>query len=274
MPFRTSKGFTLIEMIMTLVIVGVVAASISMYIRIPIESYFDISRRAAMADAADTALRRISRELHHALPNSVRVSGNRLVVEFLPIVAAGRYRSTQDCTGACTGNAIGFDANATSFDVIGPPVTMSAGDQIVIYNLGIAGADAYAGDNRRAYNGTAGAQTTIQISSTSAIPFDSPARRFQVINTPVSYICDIGAASTRTLRRYAGYPIQLGQPVTAAALDALAASSLLAENVESCEFTYENGLTQRNGLVSLRLTLRRNDENVTLIHQVHVNNVP
>src|SRR5882724_7156689 len=58
--------------------------------------------------------------------------------------AAGRYRE------AAPGNPLDFSNPAdTSFDVIGPGLDISAGDFLVIYNLGITGADAYAGNNRR-----------------------------------------------------------------------------------------------------------------------------
>ena len=93
---RTPKymaGFTLIEAIMVMVITGILAALVASFAS-PLKGYFDATARADLADVADTALRRMARELHAALPNSVRVSGS--YIEFLPTTIGGRYRKEQD----------------------------------------------------------------------------------------------------------------------------------------------------------------------------------
>ena len=97
-----------------------------------------------LSDIADTALRRMGRELHAALPNSVRVSGN--YIEFLPTTMGGRYRKERDCTAVCTGDALSFTAADISFDVIGSlPRAPAIGEEIVIYNT--APFYVYAGNN-------------------------------------------------------------------------------------------------------------------------------
>ena len=126
-------------------------------------------------------------------------------------------------------------------------------------------------------SGTAG--NTISITSTGvALPFDSPSHRFQVITTPVSYVCD-GAG---TLWRYWGYAIQAGQPTTIAILNGLAGVQVarLANNVNAtCNFAYSaNVVYQRDGLVTMNLGITEsngtNNETVTLYNEVHVSNVP
>lgn len=286
MRSATARGFTLVEMIIALVITGIVAAMVGFFIRTPIRSYADIARRTALVDAADTALRRMSREIHLALPNSARVSADQRAIEFFPTRSGGRYRAAIDATPAApVSDPLDFAANDTAFDVLGDPIALTAGDQIVIYNLGIPGADAYAGNtgpshNRRAYSGAGGTLAKIPLTSANPFPLDSPGRRFHVVSTPVTYICDPVA---RTLQRYWGYAVQADSSAvdTVAELDALVSpknatrsSALVAENVDSCVFTYEAGLTQSNGLVAMRLIMRKDDESVSLIHQVHVNNVP
>ena len=42
----------------------------------------------------------------------------------------------------------------------------------------------------------------------------------------------------------------------------------------ACAFTYAPGVQQRNGIVSIRLTISGNDESVTLLQQVDVLNSP
>lgn len=272
-----SSGFTLIEAAIVIVITGIIAAIVAVFINSPVQGYFDTARRAEMADTADSAARRFARDVHLALPNSVRVldiDANHHVLEFLPVRLAGRYRADVDASGG--GDPLDFSIADTSFDVLGPQPTMRTTDQIVIYNLGIPGSDAYAGntgatDNRRAYSGAAGAVSNIQITSSNAFPFDSPSHSFFVVDFPVSYKCDTSAG---TLTRYYGsnYPITATQvdPATISGV----ASALVAKNVTGCAFTYTPGATQRNGLVTLSLSITQQGETVSLYQQVLVNNVP
>jgi MSHA biogenesis protein MshO len=266
---QAQRGFTLIEAVMVIALTGIIAAMVAVFIREPVDGYFDTVRRAELTDVADTAARRIARDLHLALPNSVR-STSPLAIEFLLTRTGGRYRAEVD-TGA--EDVLDFTAPDTSFDLLGPPLTFAAGDQIVVYNLGIPGADAYEGNsasthNRRAYAGGVGAPlSNVTLGSVNALPFASPGHRFQVVDSAVSYVCDLGAG---TLRRYAGYAITPVQAIPPAG----GTSALLAENVSACSFTYQSGVTQRSGLVAIALAVTQDNETVSLHHEVHVSNVP
>lgn len=261
-------GFTLLEAIMVILIVAVLGALVVSFAN-PLKGYFDATRRADLSDAADTTLRRMARELRTALPNSVRVSGGYL--EFLPTVTGGRYRAEQDCSGTCTGDVLDFTAADGSFDVIGSLTTVpSAGQEVAVYNLGIPGADAYAGDDTSPI--ASATATTIQITA-KLFPFESPSRRFQVIEGPVTFAC-VGD----TLWRYSGYVKQAAQPtnIAVAPLSAASSKARLATGVDcaATQFTYAAGVTQRSGLVSMRLKMENGSESVVLLHQVHVANVP
>lgn len=257
-----SRGFTLVEAIIVIVITGILAGVVAVFIARPVAGFFDTARRAALVDAADTAFRRISRDLRRALPNSMRVSGGT-ALEFLHLRSAGRYREH----GA--GN-LDFTTTDTSFDVLGLAVDVQAGDQVVVFNLGVPGADAYesAGTSRRPAAAPFGsALTTVTVSSAMPFPFASPARRFQVVDTPVSYIC-----TGNQLRRYWGYAIVNAQPVPPAG----GSNALIADKVAAggCNFAYSAGPSQREALVTLQLNLTDGGETVSLLHQVHVNNAP
>lgn len=277
----SQRGFTLIEAVVVIVITGIISVVVAIFIRAPVQGYFDLARRAELSDNADLAARRIARDLRLALPNSVRVTGTPdNIIEFLPTRDGGRYRSDLSSLGA--GDPLDFFVTPpdTSFDLLGQPINFQAGDQIVIYNTGYTNADAYAGNNgathnRRAYNGAAGLQSNVSVNSPTSFSQESPSRRFQVINTPVTYICDGG-----TLWRYWGYAIQAAQTATdsVAELDALVAvaggKAQLAQNVTACTFGFTQGVNARNGLVTIRLSLTKDGETVSLYHEVHVNNVP
>ena len=99
-----SRGFTLMEMVIVIVILGVIGGIASTFLRSPLQGYFDSMSRARLVDIADTALRRIARDLQAALPNSVRTipSGGVQYLEFIPTVGGGRYRAEKSSTGTGT----------------------------------------------------------------------------------------------------------------------------------------------------------------------------
>lgn len=262
-PPLTQRGFTLIEAIVVITITAIIAAVVATFIRTPVQGYFDSVRRAELTDTADTAVRRISRDLHLALPNSVRVTniGGISYLEFLLTSGGGRYRTDTP------GNVLDFTTSTTKFDVLGPAIATTSGalNLIAIYNLGIPGADAYYADNTSAITGIAG--NTVSINA-KLFPFASPSNRFQIIQTPVTYVCDPTAG---TLTRYWNYPISASQPTSFSS----GTSALLAKNVSACNFTYNpQVITQRAGLVSATLQLSQSGEAVNLYYETHVSNAP
>lgn len=263
------SGFTLAELVIVIAITGIIAGVVAVFMQKPVQGYFDSLRRAGLTDTADTALRRMARDLRLALPNSVRVSGT--AVEFLQTRTGGRYR-VEDDGGATPADVLDFTAADSGFDVLGTlSNTPVVGDLVVVYNLGFSGADAYAGDNSSSITGISG--NTISINA-KQFPFESPGSRFHVVSGPISYVCaglgtDANGTGTGTLRRYWGYTVTLAQVVPPGGSNAL-----LADKISDCSFVYQPGVTARSGLVSIQLQITEKNESVTLYHEVHVPNVP
>jgi MSHA biogenesis protein MshO len=267
------RGFTLAEAIIVIVITGIVAAVVAVFIRGPVDAYFDTAARAELSDVADTSLRRMVRDVRTALPNSVRVQGgcdgaSVCRIEFVPVVAGGRYRAEPDDAGG--GDILDFTANDGSFDVLGPAITIPANAWVVVFNLGIAGADAYAGASAATHNrraaGAAASTSNVTVSPTTRLPFESPARRFHVVQQPVTYECNPGAG---TLTRFQDYGFNAAQAAPGGS------GALLASGVSRCLFSYAaQAVQQRSGLVSMQLSLTRNQETVSMVMQTHVGNVP
>jgi MSHA biogenesis protein MshO len=204
----------------------------------------------------------------------VRVDASGTYIEFLPVRSAGRYRAAVSSTG--TGDTLDFgSASDASFEVLGPAVTSVAGDQLVVHNLGLPGADAYEGTSRRALTtfGT-GLSTLGYTVGGTQFPYASPNQRFHIVSTPVSFGCAPVAGGAGSLRRYAGYPIQNAQPTATLAALGGANNALLTGSVAACAFTYSASATTRNAVVTLRLTLTSGGESIHLLQQVQVEGSP
>lgn len=287
LPTRGQRGFTLVEAIAVIVIMAIIGGVISVFIQLPVERYASSVARAEASDLADHAMRRMARDLRLALPNSTRVSGN--YIEFLQTKAGLRYLAEDDInTPGGTKYLNWNDPAAREFIVVGGlPTGRNApvvGDSVVVYNLGefqepgnaynCAGAC-----NRAAISALSTVDGTITMATNpfaaqddlpGGVALMSPSKRFHVIDTPVTYGCDL---ATGRLTRYWGYTIQSGQPTPPAG----GSSALLAENVVSCAFKYTNLSSQRSGMVGITLELKVQDGtggSVLLVHQIHVDNTP
>ena len=276
---QRQRGFTLIELVMVIVIMGVIGAMVSVFMRAPIDAYLDSARRAALTDVADTTVRRMARDLRKALPNSIGTSGDDKCIEFIPTKTGGRYRD--DDSGGGVGSSLVFGVLDNGFSMFGSNNAQPAnerievGDVIAVTNFGFGVADAYAGTNTALISGVVdGAETAITMANTTFDPaLASPNHRFQVISNDekvVAYVC-----SGNNLYRLARNTLAHICPATGSAVVA-ATDPILARNVDvtACNFDYGGADLQRNALISMRLQLTDRGETVNLLHEVHVNNTP
>lgn len=271
---RKTAGVTLVELIVVIAITSIIGAMVAIFIRRPVEGYADAARRASLTDEADTALRRMTRDLRLALPNSVRVDASGQFVEYIETTGGGRYRAEVDSLGG--GNPLDFTTADTIFDVIGPAPARVAGNHIVVYNLYNSGttSNAYFGDNRAVYSNLAG--STITIAAVTSLPFPepSPAKRFHVVSGPVTYGCTGGQ-----LIRYSGYAYSTAQVAPPGG-----ATAVVAANVDTtpagCLFVYAAGaLSERTATVSIILPIISTPagggtEQIRMFQQAQVSNAP
>lgn len=285
-PCGGRNGFTLIELVVTIVIIGVLMSLGGLFISRPIEGYIDLERRTQLVAQADMSLRRMQRDLRAALPNSVRIFNGGNGIELLHLVDGGRYRLVTDPAETdplvAAASLLHFDVADDYFEVLGPLETAEytpGNCRCAIYNLtadaAIDSANAYSGSNIVGINAveTSGSRRFLRLDSAMLFPFSSPQQRFFIVDEAISYVISGGE-----LRRYAGYAInQTPGPAAGDPYD------LVAENVVSIvdaggtvldPFDYDAGTPSRSGLVTLRLALELQGERITLMHQVHVDNVP
>ena len=285
---QANRGFTLIEAVMVIMITGIIAAAVAVFIGNPLKSYTDSARRARSTDVADVALRRIARDVRLALPNSLRViqSGGVNYIEFIMTSAGGRYRDAQT-DGSSGGNSLSFtDSGLLSFDVIGlMPSNPAVGsnDYVVIYNTGPVAAnpldpnnayvtaDPCTGCNRAKVSSVVGNVITLASNpfGTTPAPAASPDNRFNVVpggTKAVTYACP--QTLPGNLSRYANYGFNLVQAVPSVS------PALLASNV-ACTVDYNPAAAPRAGLFFISLTLSDGSgEATTLFQQIRVDNAP
>lgn len=279
-------GFSLVELVLAIVLSTIVVSFMSVLISGPVSAYTDQERRAELVELSDAALRRLARDVRGALPNSVRVRSNGAVValEILSVADGARYRSDPPGNQA---SRLRFNNTDDSFNTIGifqnvaRPFSSSS-HYLSVYNVGIPGANAYELANVITPPGT---NITIDASGTSGedrvtlsppfrFRYQSPDQRVYLVEGPVSYLCN---TATGELTRFSGYSIassHAARDSSAELLGAGATPSLVAYNASACSLSYSPGNSQRAGLLTVGLTVSEQGESVSLLRQVHVDNIP
>jgi len=289
-------GFSLLELILVIVLLGVLASGAGLLITKPIEAYNDQLRRQQLVDQGEMALRQIARDLRRALPNSIRVDGAGLALEMVNSVGGARYRDEIGGNSFVGINDwLDFSIADQNFNLLGQPVgTLTGNERLVIYNT--APSNFYSDVTANNDFGIVTPELTtftVTVSSASdpaeddeprislSLPFQfsqqSPGQRIFFINGPISYICSTG---NRTLTRYDRYPYQndTSQPTTDATFQTVSFASvqsgLVVSQLSACNFSYDPGSSQRGGIVTIQIEIENSGEKITLFHQVHVLNVP
>lgn len=281
---------TLIELVIVITLSAICVTFMTMFIVTPINAYNAQTQRAQLVDAADSALRLLSRDLRAALPNSVRIatSGNVAALELIETIDGARYRDNGPLTDPT--QWLDFTTADTAFATTVPfsEVTLpfsSTSDYLAIYNVGVPGANAYALANVITPPGTAitikaGSTPNAQlVTMTPGFQFNwgSPGKRVYLVSGPITYLCDL---SIGMLTRYTGYSIGATQLTSDASLrSAGATSGRVSANISACAFTYAPGTPARGGMATLSLTLTSSlpstsAQTVQLVHQVHLVNAP
>lgn len=272
------RGFTLVELVMVIMVTGIIAASVTVFLKPAIDSYVDTRRRGDLTDMADTAVRRISQDIRRAVPNSVRwVSAS--CMQLVPTIAGGRYRMAPDTTVA-TSKWIDSSTATTEFDVLSPmavtPIADATnGDWVVIDNQN--GGEVYSnpdpGPRARitGFSATATGAHRITVAA-KQFPIGYDGGRFVVVanaEQTVTYTCD-ATTLYRKVAVFGAANCSAGTPTEVVATGVNCA-------IDRTFFVYSTnqGATQQSGFVWMRIELGdASGESVALAHGVHVDNVP
>ncbi len=275
---RRQRGFTLVEAIIVIVITGIIAGMVAIFIRMPVRSQVDTQARADVADAADLALRRMTRELRLALPHTVTVFTNPVAIQFLLTKAGGRYIDVND-RPPDTLLPLDFSGASNAFDMVGTAPAgrqaIVAGDYIAIANTDALPAYAWAfdgtADNVSQVAAVNGSRITLQANKFRTTV--SPSQSFQVVTGTVTYVCTPAANGAGTLQRYFTRRIVPGVG-NMAGLNDTATPPILTTMVSGCSFS-NNPLRGQNAgsLMTLVLMLQHaNGERAQLSRQTQLDN--
>lgn len=249
---RHRRGFTLIEMIVGMVVLGLLAMVMVPLVQMPATAYMEARNRTELQSQADLVRGKLEDDLRTAIPGSLRsvAAGGVVYFEFLQAKAWGRYRRVNGgpstCPAAADQAGLATMTPETCFTTIGDLSPAGVGlvpnvDRIVIDTMEAAGPyTTVAGQDRKA---TISAYTTAQASpvirqiniaqrtfpasTLAATSKPWPINRFYVIQQAVSYVCN---PATGTLTRRWGYAIQTTQPTAFGN----AAAAILSDRVSSC----------------------------------------
>ncbi len=288
---QSQNGFSLIELVVVVVLLGVLASGAGLLITRPLEAYDAQVRRQLLVDQAAMALGQMTREIRGALPNSLRVTavGTGVTVELVPTIDGARYRDQGGLGYILPEHRLEFSAADDSFNLLGsfsaydapPALTLPVDNRLVIYNTTANQVyiDAASNSNPGIIT-TAGTSLQLvkidsapqdsehNITMTPAFQFDqqSPGQRVFIVSDPVSYYCN---PVNGELTRHTDYGFTAAQPAPPAGT-----SSLIATNLSSCQLTYAVGVAQRDATLSVEISLSNSGESVDLLHQIHVINLP
>ena len=285
---KKQSGFTLVEIIVVIAIMGIIGGLSTLIIGRSLDSYAALERRTELQTSIRLAVERISREIRHALPHSICVNnggacannGNRFY--FIPVKDSGRY---QDKAGIYTAppaiqrNRLAVTPQSNDrFDVLSTNaanrLNAGNGDWAVVYNLNNTDIYANLNDVRHQINiidqkdihndGIAATDIDqIQLTANQSFANNSPTRRFHII-----------ADDVVTLFYLDGTDLKRDTTTFNAPNTATANTRLLMQNVQACIFTYTPGSPQRAGLLRIDITVTQQGETVQVIQDVHVYNTP
>ena len=279
--FGKSRGFTLVELVVVIVLLGIVASFSTQFINQGVGVYVDTVRRDKLQQVGRYAVERISREVRNALPGSVRLastgSGISSVqcLEFFPIVAASSYLN--NVTGVVPARD---NFQAVDFD-FSEAIT---NHQVAIHTIesnDVYQASSAAMADLKSVGATAANQRTITLTGNLNFTNESVQNRFFIVNDRVSF-----CASNGELRRYQGYTSSgSSQAVPPAGGGVLLAEFIQiqddADNDGTPEpitvFNYQAGALTRSGVLNVNLRFRDNsepDEWVRFSQEVFLRNTP
>lgn len=266
MLFKKQQGFTLIEMVISIVLLGVVGVSLSAIIQHSMTIYTDTTTREELLLQGRFVTERMHKEIRDAVPNSVQVNASTHCIEWLPITNTAVYEALPLAPeSAETMRVLPEHGFVQSERVVIMPINA----QDLLDDIPTNGVFPVAEVKEAKLKQTTESENMVELTFTQETSFtaNSPAHRLFAYKTPVAY-CLEGSQ----LYRYANYPLSRSE-LSPAELS-VGNRDLMAEKIKSVQFDVKQASLVRNGLVKLQFVFNNNNEEVRLDHDVLIANTP
>ncbi|HGY0993529.1 TPA: PilW family protein [Aeromonas salmonicida subsp. pectinolytica] len=273
-----ARGFTLVELVMVILLLGIMATFTSQFIGIGSQIYGDASSREQLMSDARFAMERLNREVRDAVPGSERIETTDGVwvdagpcLSFWPISTSSRYITLNRAisgssttlelvmaTPASAANPLSQDANAVTegdLMIVFPVPDKNAGSLIAGCDYGRCVAKILGVSTP-----VSGAQT-IHYASANSLAGLSPGSRVYFAREQVRYCAEGGALYRAT-------------SVLSGASSTMPLGTLMAESLRTGSFYRETSAFNAEGEFGMRFVFERKGESVTFNHKIEVLNVP
>ncbi|MEG0009292.1 MAG: type II secretion system protein [Aeromonas sp.] len=273
---RTADGFTLIELVMVILLLGILATFTSQFIGIGTQIYGDASSREQLMSDARFALERLNRELRDAVPGSERIEtidgtwiDSGACLRFWPIRTSSRYLALNRAMsgGSATLELVMATPASAANPLSADPGSVGKGDWMIVFPVPDPSAGSLVSNCKYGrcvarvtdvLAPVSGAQT-IRYTNSESLAGLSPGSRVYFANQQVRY-CVEGGTLTRASSA-------IGAPLPAT-------GTLMAESLRTGGFYRETSAFNAEGEFGLALVFERNGESVTFNHKIGVLNVP
>lgn len=278
---RKSQGFTLVEMVTVIIILGVLVLGVSSFLIFGTRIFIDATSVDQVMSQSRFAIERMTRDIRNTVPNSIRVrdsgDGAWQCIEMMPITSSASYIDMPIAPAPASQFGTLMQSSATA------PLT--ANQFLLIYPL--TPADVYTATSTSITQGklfsidsiTANTTNDSRVDFGRAVRFDeaSPRQRYFGVQGAVSYCFEQVTSELSLLKRYSGYGFN--HPVLQPSPADMGTGVLMAENVvntigRNSPIAYTPGTLRNNAMVHLNPLFDVQGQSFQYHHQVQVINVP
>lgn len=278
-----TQGFTLIELVTVIVVLGIVSVGIAGFMRSGVQIYADATEREQLLGDSRFVVERLTRELRSAIPNSLRVAqdATRACIEFVPAQWVTYYTSLSVFPDASNkGRIVELANNSAKY-------AWQAGDYAVVYPTKSEDVYGATSEKRREIlacttnmdanndgnpdsDGNCATENGVshlaELSFAGSFADNSPASRLYIARNAVSY-CVANASIYRV------------ESAISASQTLYSSGSLMAEHVQNnlavdTPFIVLPASLSRNALAQVKLSFMRNEELVNFGLEVNIANAP
>lgn len=276
------RGFTLIELVTVMVLLGIVAIVLAPVISANMSTYSAARDQVELTARGRLALERLAREVRHAVPNTLRVVADGRGIEFLRSRHGGRYVSEGDPNGSdwCLKIPGAAFSQAARCFVAGEPrselYVLDDGsdwweaERRLYLVIGNASPDDLGASTAELQKLTATTAVVDGVEGAGVLRFTqtafligSPGRHFFIADDFI----EVGVSGDRLHWRQ-----QNGVGEYNGSGDWDGADPILVDGLRNATFSYSPGIGQGNGVLSIELELKQGAAQVVLYQNVQVRN--